>query len=346
LKRNNADLVLIQMPLERLAQSHILANDQRASLITPTSSYQLVTQGTSNTYVVWKHKQKSSGIGANNSTDDQDDDPDAPSPQKKLKSGTVQACRLVNPGGSGSSFMVGQTPPPLTASDIVPYLKQSGQQYTTLQLAQRLQYSEHEIEQVLAQLPVIWIDDCWLLLEEDAIWQAQAAVVQTMCEEENDVLVSEDQLVPLIAQRLHGDQYTTAMARKFLQLASTSQEASKTVSVDPNKVRTFTECVIAVCVVLPSLIHLSTGICMLYVFCVFFSSKLNTTQRYRSPCGSFKTCFGKQRLGRLWKTSCPRGNPACPWETTMNESLVWNGCNRKGWSWSRRMAVSPILVNN
>jgi hypothetical protein len=223
LKRKNADLVLIQMPLERLAQSHILANDQCASLITPTSSYQLVTQGTSNTYVVWK--QKSSGGG------------DVPSPQKKLKTGNIQVCRLVHPGGSGASFMVGQTPPPLTASDILPYLKQSGQQYTTLQLAQILQYSEHEIEQVLAQLPVIWIDDCWLLLEEDAIWQAQAAVIQTMCEEENDLLLLEEQLVPLVAQRIDGEQYTTTMARKFLQLAS-RQEASKTV-VDPNKVRSY-----------------------------------------------------------------------------------------------------------
>jgi hypothetical protein len=256
LKRNNADLVLIQMPLERLAQSHILANDQRASLITPTSSYTLVTQGTSNTYVVWKTQTSSgNGSGANNNNNNNNNnntvtDPtttSAPSnPHKKHKSGNhikVQACRLVNPGGSGSTFMVGQTPPELTAADILPYLKQSGQQYnnTTLQLAQILQYSEIEIEKLLAQLPVIWIDDCWLLLEEDAIWQAQAAVVQTMCEEENIehlLLLSEDQLVPLIAQRLDGDQYTTTIARKFLELASTQEANSKTV-VDPNKVRSY-----------------------------------------------------------------------------------------------------------
>lgn len=197
----------------------------------------------------------------------------------------IQPTRLVHPGGSGAGFLTG-VKKTLTAPQVLVYLKNSYTHYTTHDLGLRLQCSHAEVERALATLPCIHLrrkrptttntttsanqgGGTWQLLQEEDIWQAQAAVVQTLCEEEdlflnlnidsgngndsgndNDDTDGFQEAVTQVAKRLKDTSSTTTtggtseeeddrrpptpraqrMARKFLQLASASSPLSSSLS--------------------------------------------------------------------------------------------------------------------
>jgi hypothetical protein len=145
-----------------------------------------------------------------------------PSPNKKQKCAVAQACRLIHPGGSGASFLTYEEKN-LEAHQVLPLLPRS-----TATLALLLQHSEGQVETVLATMPVICITNntktnVWHALPEDDIWQAQAAVVQMLCEEDDDDNNNDSTRESQLAQRLESCAFdpstAMAMARQFWKLA-------------------------------------------------------------------------------------------------------------------------------
>ena len=144
-KATKSDLVLFQLPttttnkinktiIEDLwdGRCQIFANNRSASIVTPSTSLKLVTVGSSNAVVLWKkeQQQQQQQQGGKINTDDIVESGDKEeeglvesSPTKRLKRSCVTIdpisnntdskaiitkCRLTQPGGSGSSFLIGQ----------------------------------------------------------------------------------------------------------------------------------------------------------------------------------------------------------------------------------------------
>ena len=167
-----ADLVLFQLPQNTELQEdfyagncQLLANEHAASLVSPSSSYRLVTVGTSNTLVVWKSREESSSSKVT-------DDEASPPPAKKQKSTatkTTTACRLIQPGGSGASFLIGQEHP-VQPSEVLQWFEQQKELHKQQQnggsniatigvptsaLANHFQCSELEMRVALWSIPSV-----------------------------------------------------------------------------------------------------------------------------------------------------------------------------------------------
>jgi hypothetical protein len=191
-RRSRPDLVLFQVPScmdEMLAgKCQILANHESASLVSPTQSIQLVTVGTSNSLVVWKRQsrhqeQKNTAVTTTTSNnydkeENKANNEDEVASSKRAK--TVTSCRLIQPGGSGASFLVGQTNP-LRHDELLHFFAPNGgiggasfsplhrsqqhhqisnnnkviRRYSTSTLSNLFQCSDVEMEEALSQIPTI-----------------------------------------------------------------------------------------------------------------------------------------------------------------------------------------------
>jgi Sister chromatid cohesion protein Dcc1 len=271
-----ADLVLFQLPTSEQFQKdlyegncQILANSKSASLVSSTTSYKLVTVGTSNTLVVWKDGKKPK----KNKIED-DDDPSLSTPTKRIKpTSLVTSCRLIQPGGSGASFLVGQQQN-VNPNDLCRWFEQRRQQHNgtaggmvaTSTLCNLFQASKVEILSALSKVAIIVAiqqsseEQYWQLVPDEEVMLGQRAltellVEETMLEDYNTALRLED-VANGISERLlqllwdqdtkvdahlgTNEERSLAIARKTAFLAQTNQSkrsySSKMVHLDPDKV--------------------------------------------------------------------------------------------------------------
>lgn len=261
-----ADLVLFQLPSlsnnndKQFQQDflhgncHIVASNQSASLVAPLSSYKLVTIGTSNSLVVWKDDNaasKKSSKKSNSSDDDDDDSTTMSSPPawKRPKTTTtcttllpVTSCRLIQPGGSGSSFLVGQ-PHSVEPSDVLQWFEQQRQRrqqqqtkknstttttasttsmgVSTKTLANLFQASPVELQVALSQIANIvavqqqqqpteveQLEQYWQLITDENVLLGQRALTEYVVEESATVVqdmnyyLRLDDVVKGVAERL------------------------------------------------------------------------------------------------------------------------------------------------
>jgi hypothetical protein len=274
-----ADLVLFQLPTSEQFQQdlyegkcQILANNKSASLVSPISSYKLVTVGTSNTLVVWEDDKKQKEKCQKHL---EDVEPSSSPPTKRIKpTSSVTSCRLIQPGGSGASFLVGQACA-VNPSDLSQWFEQRRQQHdgtgpdimvATSILCNLFQASKVEVLSALSQIAIIVAiqrggdEQYWQLVSEEEVMLGQRAlaellVEETMLEDYNTALRLEDvakgiseRLVQLLwdqdsqvdAQLGTNEERSLAIARKTAFLAQTNQSKrrynSKMVHLDPNKV--------------------------------------------------------------------------------------------------------------
>ncbi|KAG7337446.1 sister chromatid cohesion protein Dcc1 [Nitzschia inconspicua] len=186
-----ADLVLFQLPPSVEFQNdfyggncQIVANNQSASLVSPTTSFRLVTVGTSNTLVVWKDEKERNNDGVLTSDADEDSSTASPPPTKRSKpTAPVTSCRLIQPGGSGASFLIGQ-PHTIDPTDLFQWFEQRRRQYnnaagmvSTSTLSNLFQTSTMEIQTVLSKIPNIVaiqqseVEQYWQLVpDEEVFW--------------------------------------------------------------------------------------------------------------------------------------------------------------------------------
>jgi hypothetical protein len=271
-----SDLVLFQLPTSEQFQQdlyegkcQILASNKSASLVSPTTSYKLVTVGTSNTLIVWKDDKNPKG------NDLEEDEPSSSPPTKRIKpTSSVTSCRLIQPGGSGASFLVGQTCE-LKPRDLCQWFEQRHQQHNNVTVADMVstsilcklfQASKVEILTALSQIAVIVaLQHCgeeqfWQLVSEEEIMLGQRAlaellVEETILEDSNSVLRLED-VAKGISERLlqllwdqdskfdpqlgTNEERSLAIARKIAFLTQTNQSKrsynSKVVHLDHEKV--------------------------------------------------------------------------------------------------------------
>jgi hypothetical protein len=229
-----ADFVLFEVPKSKKGSScsprkdlwegrcKILANGQHASLVTPSTSLQLVTIGTSNALVVWK---KDDALDGNNNSNDDTNispasdhaNPGEESPRKRRKLATtipltVAPCRLIQPGGSGSSFLVGQLrdldPMELSHFFAKRHFGTSGggddatvASISTSELCNLFQVAPNQIWQAMLWIPSVVSkhddinrngkegkekEEMWQLVPEEEVLFGQRALVETLCEDDDN----------------------------------------------------------------------------------------------------------------------------------------------------------------
>jgi hypothetical protein len=222
------DLMLFQLPQSDpqfqkdfyAGKCQLLASNRSASIVSPTTSYNLVTVGTSNTLVVWKNdathekdnddKQELSDIDHDDDDDDDNESSSLP-PCKRSKIMTampVTSCRLIQPGGSGASFLVGQRHD-VRPHDLLEWFEQRrpskhGMVVSTSTLSNLFQASHVEIQSALSQLPNVVssslqqqqqqqqqppplseVEQYWQLVSDEEVLLGQRALTEFMVEEEN-----------------------------------------------------------------------------------------------------------------------------------------------------------------
>jgi hypothetical protein len=237
LKRSTRpNLVLMALPsssASRLQQAFqegdckLVTNSKSSALVLPETSYDLTTIGTSNTLVVYPKTTSIEEAASPNN------------PMKRIKldnNKNRQACRLIQPGGSGSSFLSLQPKKSLT-DPIRSLLQDETTKYKESDLALELQCSLVEIENALETLPCITVDVGHVqLLTEEQLWQAKRSMVETLCEEPD----AEDEQVPpeefhdLVEKRIAppndedgaSDNWASAVASKIVILACAPTSAS------------------------------------------------------------------------------------------------------------------------
>ena len=212
----------------------ILANGRHASLVTPSTSLQLVTIGTSNALVVWKKDDTLDGnnnddTNTNTATASDHATPGEESPTKRQKLATttipltVAPCRLIQPGGSGSSFLVGQPrdldPMELSHFFAKRHLGTSGgsdngdgdgdgdgatvASISTSELCNLFQVAPDQIRQAMLWIPSVVSkhedsinssngkegnerEEMWQLVPEEEVLFGQRALVETLCEDDDN----------------------------------------------------------------------------------------------------------------------------------------------------------------
>ena len=262
LKRSTRpDLVLMALPNENVQQAlvrgecKLLTNSKSSSLVLPTTSYLLTTVGTSNTLVVYPETKKKETEENN--------------PNKRIKLDmNIQSCRLIHPGGSGASFLSLEQKN-LSSNDIRSFLEQqqqeeessSSKKYLVRDLALEFQCSIKEIQQVLETLPCVLLESTQTkqqdqggyavtLLTEEQVLQAQRALLQALCEEqegEADEALLET-LVPLVAKRITHYQEETdhhsisqetwsqTVAKQILKLSCKGSDSTTVAGLDKEKI--------------------------------------------------------------------------------------------------------------
>lgn len=200
---------------------HVLANDRSATLVARTASVGLVAVGTSNALVVWRRPPVTGGGGTEDDNggggwDAEGGGETGPSDRKRRRATTP--CRLIQPGGSGASFLVGQPHEPdprevlrfflgAAGGNTVGGSNSTGVTYSTSTLANLFQCSDHQIRSALrCGVPnvvatsgtpdghvssdeeegegAVVAEDHWRLIADDDVLYGQQALVQTLCEED------------------------------------------------------------------------------------------------------------------------------------------------------------------
>ena len=253
LKRHSSDFMVTTIPLSVLRQDTakiVVSPERSATLLTNDQSLALTMLGTSNSLVMYPpstptqptpHTTSSSTSSSSSSSHYDENENDERETKKQKKTDTI-VCRLVQPGGSGAAFLTGQSKAKLQPSMILPFLPR-----TTSELSLAMHYSAQELQDVLETMHVINGSSnkninnnnensnneggTWRALSEDDIWQAKAAVVQTLCEEMDEDNDDEDDenVESKIAERLSGGfdlKTSVAMAHQYWRLATTSNSNS------------------------------------------------------------------------------------------------------------------------
>lgn len=199
-----ADLVLFELPKCKKTRNDlmdgrckILANAQYASLVTPSTSLKLVTVGTSNALVVWnKNIPRDENKDANVNPSGESVLTESPTKRRKTNATTsVAPCRLIQPGGSGSSFLVGQSRDfdPIELSEF--FLKQGLEStISTSKLCNLFQVAPNQIWDAMLAIPYVVSkyenngnkkEQVWQLITEEDVLFGQRALVETLCEEDD-----------------------------------------------------------------------------------------------------------------------------------------------------------------
>lgn len=201
-----ADLMLFELPKcskgktrEDLLEGRckILANGQYASLVTPSTSLKLVTVGTSNALVVWNKDIASTSNDENNAASvNAHTEEESPTKRRKTEKTPVASCRLVQPGGSGSSFLVGQ-PRDLDPKELSHFFVTRGldASISTNELCNLFQVPPKQIWETMLWIPSVVSkyeesnngkEETWHLVPEEDILFGQQALVETLCEEDDN----------------------------------------------------------------------------------------------------------------------------------------------------------------
>jgi hypothetical protein len=233
------DLVLFQLPSSSTGtvndlwegRCQIYANNSSACLVTPSTSLQLVTVGSSNAMVLWEkgNDQNNNNKKKKNRNDEEGEE----SPMKRLKksaerqdngndntttttttttSNNITNCRLVQPGGSGSSFLVGQSNEldPNELSRFFTTVEKNSTRKTsaasttisTSELCNLFQVAPGQIRYAMLYVPTVvsyynnenkdeheddeGMIEYWQLVPEEEVLFGQQALVETLCEEDDD----------------------------------------------------------------------------------------------------------------------------------------------------------------
>ena len=207
-----ADFVLFELPNRKQGKIHedllegrckILANGKYASLVTPSTSLKLVTVGSSNALVVWNkdiitHNDNNSS-SANTNTDLEDE---SPTKRRKINTTapmTVAPCRLIQPGGDGSSFLVGQ-PRDLDPMELSQFFAKRGfdDSISTSKLCNLFQVAPNQIWDAMLWIPSVvskhedLSEDSWQLVPDEDVLFGQRALVETLCEEDDNFSNEDD----------------------------------------------------------------------------------------------------------------------------------------------------------
>lgn len=209
-----ADLVLFEMPKCKKGdyrkdllegRCKILANGQYASLVTPSTSLKLVTVGTSNALIVWNKDDVNPGeehLKKRRKTD---------TTIKTTTTTMVGPSRLIQPGGSGSSFLVGQ-PRDLDPMELSQFFekRQAGRpdgdattiaSISTKELCNKFQVAPNEIWEAMLWIPSVVSnyedinsiskegkerEESWQLVPEEDVLFGQRALLETLCEDDDE----------------------------------------------------------------------------------------------------------------------------------------------------------------
>lgn len=274
-----ADLVLFELPKCKDGNTRkdlmegrckILANGQYASLVTPSTSMKLVTVGTSNALVVWnKDIPQDENKDANLvSSGDSGLAEESPTKRRKIDAATpatVAPCRLIQPGGSGSSFLVGQ-PRDLDPAELAEFFVKRGFEayVSTSELCNLFQVAPNQIWDAMLWIPFVVSkyednssngnegiekEEVWQLVPEEDVLFGQRALVETLCEEDDpsdeSAVVTIETMAANVSQRLspllfdktssetenaekENKSRCMAIARKTVLLSSSSSYSDKT----------------------------------------------------------------------------------------------------------------------
>jgi hypothetical protein len=207
------NLVLFQLPrgdaeFQRQlwdGNCHIYSNRSSSTFVSTQATYKLITVGTSNTLVVWEKEQND---GQENRNDDGVDEEVVEPSAKKIKQCTktkVTPCRLIQPGGNGASFLVGESYQ-VPSQDIYQWFsnQKKGIIVSASTLRNVFQSSSEQIDLALSEIsnviPILFHngdeqnDDhspYWQLVTDDEVLFGQRALVELLSEE--DIVVDDSQ---------------------------------------------------------------------------------------------------------------------------------------------------------
>lgn len=205
----------------------LVTSSKSSALVLPDTSYELTTIGTSNTLVVYP-KSTSTATASKSTAGESTENPT--NKRMKLDSNfSRHACRLIQPGGSGSSFLSLQ--PKKNPAEAIRSILSSNATDTTFRendLALELQCSIVEIKNALETIPCIF-DGHLQLLTEEQLWQAKRSLVETLCEEPaaEDENVPPEQFYDPVEKRIAppneetsvSDSWASAVSKKIVTLA-------------------------------------------------------------------------------------------------------------------------------
>mmetsp|Transcript_34302 Transcript_34302/g.71777 ORF Transcript_34302/g.71777 Transcript_34302/m.71777 type:complete len:413 (+) Transcript_34302:3144-4382(+) len=209
----------------------LLANHQSATLVTPSTSLALVAIGTSNSLVVWK-KERGGDNPSASAIDGSlakrrklsaggEDERRTTATKGQPPSPRVAPCRLVQPGGSGSSFLVGQAhrldpetlsrffanrtergntaaPPPVSTGELCNLFQAAPGQILEAMLSvpsvvssvvgdsESNDANNRHTNATTTKSKTTKTEELWQVVPEEEVLFGQRALVDTLCEEDAD----------------------------------------------------------------------------------------------------------------------------------------------------------------